>query len=430
MRKDGLVRPVLLVGAARSGTTLLRLLLDAHGEIGCLAEVGIPSLIEQLRRVWRMLTDEGAASVTSDLPDVHKEAIRRVILEAMNYYCARDGKRIYCDKSLDSVQHLESVRGIFPEARYLLLFRHAMDAVASGIEASPWGFHAYGYGPFVQSSPGNFVVGLANYWLWHVGHALAWEAAHPELCHRVRYEDLVRQPENTLAEIFGFLGVAADLSVLDRAFARVATATGPGDYKVCHTSEVHAASIGRGKRIPLGMIPPPLLEAVNAKLEALGYESLASSWNAEARPAREGNSGRAGERLTELMSNVRIVPGRNGSVGTFAVVAEDDPQLRWVLDPAQGIVRQGDGEVEYVLIGGAGELVSMISGEENPGVLLRSGRVRHLCASGASSSAQLIEAVNGALALLSTACDELSAADGGDGANGRVGLPARATARR
>ena len=42
----------LIVGAARSGTTLLRLLLDAHREIGCPAEAGLPGLMSHMLRVW------------------------------------------------------------------------------------------------------------------------------------------------------------------------------------------------------------------------------------------------------------------------------------------------------------------------------------------------------------------------------------------
>jgi hypothetical protein len=42
----------LIVGAARSGTTLLRLILDAHPEVGCPAETGLPSLMSHMAGVW------------------------------------------------------------------------------------------------------------------------------------------------------------------------------------------------------------------------------------------------------------------------------------------------------------------------------------------------------------------------------------------
>jgi hypothetical protein len=58
-------------------------------------------------------------------------------------------------------------------------------------------------------------------------------------------------------------------------------------------------------------------------------------------------------------------------------VAEDPHRLRWVIDPDVGTTERGDGEVETVLTGTAEDLVLMLTGEENLGVLLRSGRVRH-----------------------------------------------------
>jgi protein-tyrosine sulfotransferase len=423
----------LIVGGARCGTTILRLILDAHPTIACPAEAGIPALMGHMASVWAMLEQDDTAledpsSVrTGDradeppkaggleprgsrtarvaaemrLSERARQAVLQAVLAPMEHYCSRERKRIYCDKSLDSVHHLDLVRQLFPEVRCVLLFRHVMDTVASGIEASPWGFQAFGYAPFVQAAPGNFVAALVNYWLSHVESALAWEEKHPEICHRVRYEDLVIRPERTLAGVFKFLGVEADMSVLERAFERASVATGPGDYKVVHTTAVHAGSIGRGKRVPVGMIPPPLLEAVNTKLEALGYEPLGPAWNAEPRAVPSAKVGVSGEQLAALMGAVQIEP-HAASHGTFAVVAEDNPDLRWVINPAAGDIRSGDGEVESVLIGATEDLALMIAGKENAGVLLRSGRVRYLSGVEDLPPRELATAINGILRLLGT----------------------------
>ena len=204
----------------------------------------------------------------------------------MNYYCARGGKRIYCDKSLDSVHYLESVKVLFPSARYLLVFRHAMDTVASGLEACPWGFSGYGYAPFVQRSPDNLVCALSDLLAGHVARALEWEDRHPELCHRVRYEDLVAHAKDTAAAALEFLGVERDLSILEKTFDRGPVMTGPGDHKVTYTAGIHGRSRGRGKRVPVSMIPPPLLDAMNARLEALGYGAVGRPGTANQPKAR------------------------------------------------------------------------------------------------------------------------------------------------
>ena len=169
---------------------------------------------------------------------------------------------MYCDKSLDSVHHLALVDAIFPRARYVLVFRQIMDMIASGLEASPWGFNGFGFGPFVQTSPGNLVAALGNYWLTHVDKALKWEAAHPERCHRILYEDLARQPAPSIGAVFAFLGVPVDLAVLELAGGRHDAARGPGDYKAPYNRNVHTDSIGRGKRVPVAMLAEPLIDGL------------------------------------------------------------------------------------------------------------------------------------------------------------------------
>jgi hypothetical protein len=406
----------LIVGAARSGTTLTRLLLDSHPEIGCPSEAGLPGLMAYLARVWLMVNadevgrgragdpglpagegdaptrweepagagskSQGVAKPGADrwheLPEHTRQWIARVVETPMSEYCARGMKRMYCDKSLDSVHHLDLVRVLFPTARMVLLFRHVMDTVASGIEASPWGFQAYGYAPYVQASPGNAVAALASYWLDHVSQALTWEKQHPEMCHRVRYEDLVLAPEDTVSGIQHFLGVEQDLSVLDRAFAREA-AWGPGDYKVEYTTGIHAGSLGHGKQVPVSLLPPPLLVALNERLEQLGYDPLNRGWNAAERPVDSGGQGLWAERLVHLMDATQIGT-EVAKLGSFALVAEDHRALRWVINPEAGTVEQGDGEVEAVVTGTAEDLVLMLTGEVNLGVLLRAGRIRHVVA--------------------------------------------------
>ena len=415
MADDNGLELALVVGAARSGTTLLRLLLDAHPEIGCPAEAGLPALMSHMAQVWVTIdadvrddtpaTDPGQRNLEPDganmqggtagedhgaepdppvntqrLPEPARTWIRTTVTDAMRRYCEREHKRLYIDKSLDSVYHLPLVDEMFPGIRCVLAFRHVMDTIASGIEASPWGFQAYGYHPYVQRFPGNTVAALASYWLDHVTQALEWEKQHPDACIRVRYEDLVGDPEATIAAIQRFLGVSEHLDVLRRAFERE-PARGPGDYKIEHTSAVHANSVGHGKRVPVSMLPPPLLEAVNEKLQQLQYPRLDRSWNAAERDTGASIATVWTERLSNLMASTDHGANRaDADIGSLALVAEDHNALRWIVDLDGGSVMQGDGDVEAVLTGTCEDLVLMLTGEENLGVLLRSGRIRHVVA--------------------------------------------------
>ena len=399
----------LIVGTARSGTSLMRLLVDAHPEIGCPAEAGLPELLSRLAGSWLAVFaddlpdgeaghDSGpdgdaggtagspAAPATSG-PEAQDRMFTRLSGRARDWlvdtvsvpmadYCARGGKRVYCDKSLNSVHHLPLVRELFPGVRSVLVFRHVMDVIASGIEASPWGFSGYGYREFVQATPENTVAALAHHWLTHVRKALDWEAANPGACIRVRYEDLVADPGDTIRSVFGFLGVQADDSVLERAFDHTQRA-GPADHKIWHTSGVHAASVGRGRRVPVRLIPAPLLRDVNQALVRLGYHALGSSWNTQG--SGDGGDSVWSRRVAAIMDSAAtsVRPADAPGPGCVALVADDHPGLRWVIDPRTGTVTRGDGDAERVVIGSAEDLVRMIVGEENTGVLLRAGRIRH-----------------------------------------------------
>ncbi len=296
----------------------------------------------------------------------------------MKRYCDREGKQIYLDKSLDSPFYLNLVESVFPGVRCILIFRHVMDTIASGLEASPWGFQGYGYLPYVQRNPTNFVASLASYWLDHVSPVLVWERDHPSQCVRIRYEDLVTSPADTIARVQEFLGVEQDMGVLERAFER-GPLSGPGDYKVEHTHGVRADSMGHGKRIPVSLLPPPLLTELNDKLVALGYEPLGRSWNAQGREGNKSGGSIWSERLEELLEGVSRPIGR-ANIASFAIVSEDHQALRWVFDLDTALVYRGDGDVDAVITGTAEDLVLMLSGDANLGVLLRGGRIRYLVA--------------------------------------------------
>jgi hypothetical protein len=365
-----------LVTCARSGSTLLRYILDAHDEIVCPPEAGLGNLAETLARSWYIVcNDEAQQELDEPSPSVRNE-IKRSVCAPMAYTCGRQGKRWYCDKSLDTLQHAASILDLFPTAPYVLLFRHAMDVVASALEASPWGFNSYGFEPFIRQSPHNFVAAIIQYWNGHVQRALEWEKLHGDLCLRMKYEDLVSTPERELTRLYEFLEVEVDLSTIERAFSKPRLhSCGPGDHKVIYTSMIQQDSVGRGRTVPIGMVPAPLIELTNTSLEALGYEPLADDWNASA--ASFGL--RSGE--TEWpVTLATILDGVNYCASptdfhNVAIVASDGAGLRWVMRE-RGVVRDDGTPAEATLVGSAETWVKLLNRKANAGSLFRSGLIR------------------------------------------------------
>lgn len=71
-------------------------------------------------------------------------------------HCANvAGASVFCDKSLTTVEHLSTVSHCYPKASSVFLYRYLLDMIASGIEASRWGFNAFGFAPYTGSTPEN-----------------------------------------------------------------------------------------------------------------------------------------------------------------------------------------------------------------------------------------------------------------------------------
>ncbi|MGA3361629.1 MAG: sulfotransferase [Solirubrobacteraceae bacterium] len=367
-----------VLGAARSGTTLVRHLLDAHPDIACPPEAGIPQLARSLGRTWLVVTtDEAGARATRAAADVLEE-IRATINVPVQRYCRTRGKRIYFDKSIDSADCLEILGELFPTAPYVVVYRHVMDVIASGLAASPFGFRGYGYERFVDGSSANWVQALASAWLYVVTRTLDWERRAPDTCHRVRYEDMVLNPIRAVSALHEFVGVSADTSVVRRGLANARQQIGPGDHKIQFTAKLQSESIGTGKRVPVSMISPELLLRVNACLAELGYTPLDAAWGMTpwSETALLPDRPECVTLAQRLERAMLPTPGTAEELGRFAVIADDRPGFRWLVDPEAANVSPSDEEAGFVICGRARDLLDVLDGIGNLGDAVRAGRIR------------------------------------------------------
>ena len=80
---DAVTAPVFVLCGARSGSTLLRFVLDAHPELTCPPETNLPSLCAQVATVWSLI--EGAplslerGDEPPDIPEAAIGGARRVM---------------------------------------------------------------------------------------------------------------------------------------------------------------------------------------------------------------------------------------------------------------------------------------------------------------------------------------------------------------
>jgi len=315
--------PFFVVGCGRSGSTMLRLMLDAHPDLAVPGESHfIPPLWRRRReyeRDGRLDADALAADIAGTPhfghwkipPEPYLEAIRaldrpsfaEVVERAFLANAENHGKRRWADKTPIHVRHIELLSRLWPSARFVHLIRDGRDVALSYLTV-PWGPRTV----------------LEAAWKWRrdvsAGRAAS-GALGPERYVELRYERLVEDPRGALEELCAFVDLPFDARMLDHArevdrerlapasglpyHARAATppAAGARDWRT-EMSEGDAADFEAlaGRLLAdLGYPPGPRRPGLESRARAsLAAAVLAARERAgEARKAlRRGRAGGAG----------------------------------------------------------------------------------------------------------------------------------------
>src|SRR5215472_1871156 len=292
------IKHVFVVSPARSGSTLLRYLLDAHPDIVSPAELNLSALLLHAADTWHRAhewqdtTDPGAEAQSTAAPGTEPrastgaplspDALRwatKIVNELMTDMARAAGVSAFVDKWLVTVDQLPMLGSCYPKASYVFLYRYPLDMIASGIEASRWGFNAFGFAPYIAATPGNFVGSLANYWIDKVSRMLEFERTCTVAHARIYYELLCDDPVTTVSDLLEFLGLPSDGGIIKRAFESD-HAVGAGDYKIDFTKSVKTDSVGRGSALPW-LLRPEQVTRIDELLAELDYPALEA--------ARRGN---------------------------------------------------------------------------------------------------------------------------------------------
>lgn len=203
-----------VVGMGRSGTTLLRMMLDSHPEVAIPPETwfvphviaafegGAPSPQRAVELLVAHSSWEDFGLPTADVLDrldqrapLTAAEVLRAFYEA---YAQRVGKPRWGDKTPPYALEMRAIQRVLPEARFLHVIRDGRDVVTSSLEAG-----------MLTNPPAD----LARWWRRTVRSARR-QGRHLEHYLEVRYEELVSQPESTLRAVCGFLDLAWEDAVL------------------------------------------------------------------------------------------------------------------------------------------------------------------------------------------------------------------------
>jgi hypothetical protein len=284
---------VFVLCADQPGPAVLRSLLDAHPQLACPPETRLAALCAQLAGVWSQLEGSPPSadrmSGPPAIPDAVLAGIRHTMNRMMAPYLGRRGKQRYCDQSRGAAERADVLRAVFPDAKFLCLYRHPTDVIAAGLEASPWGLNGPGSDSYADLSSRNTVLAIAQFWAANAALIMAVEERFHECSHRVRYEDLVADPEGVGERIFRFLGVAPVPGLPQACLTAERERAGPSGYHIGPSAR--PGSVGGGWSIPAAMIGSPLTETINVLTDKLGYPRIDAHRGLTAAPSAPRGAG-------------------------------------------------------------------------------------------------------------------------------------------
>jgi hypothetical protein len=209
---------VFIVGASRSGTTLLRRIVDAHPQIAITREthwitkeaaprgtpVG-PELLARLATVERFARmDMDHAALERLLARAEPVSYAEFVSAVFDLYGRSQGKTLVGDKVPTYVLDIALLHELFPHARFVHLIRDGRDVCSSVLD---WERQHRNFAKF--STWDEDPVSTTALW-WERRVRTGREAGLPlgrDLYREPRYESLVAEPEATCRELCDFLDV-------------------------------------------------------------------------------------------------------------------------------------------------------------------------------------------------------------------------------
>ncbi len=210
-----MIAPFFIVASARSGTTFLRLTLNAHPQVAVppesrfitelspgAATIGRDDFLQQLAahkrfKTWGLPIDAVAAEIGERADLAYTDAIRCTYVA----YAKRDGKSSWGEKTPRYIENIPMLAGMFPDARFIHIVRDGRDVALSYAHVD--------FGP-------RTVAKAAQLWSRRVAAGIRdGRPLGPQRYIEIRNEDLANDTEAEVTKICSFLGIEADPAMFD-----------------------------------------------------------------------------------------------------------------------------------------------------------------------------------------------------------------------
>ena len=206
-------RLVFLIGSPRSGSTLLTRMLGAHSEIHSPPE---PHLLTPLAHLGfyetvqsapydPVIAQRGVREIVKELPrgeEDYLDALRAYTDGVYARLLEPTGRRLLLDKTPAYALVLDFLARLYPEAKIVVLTRNPLAVWSSYVESFFDGdaAAAHRHNPLLE----RYVPAIARFL-----------RERPVPLHHVRYEELVKAPEEQVRALCDHLGIAFEPAMVD-----------------------------------------------------------------------------------------------------------------------------------------------------------------------------------------------------------------------
>jgi protein-tyrosine sulfotransferase len=224
-----------VIGAPRSGTTLLRYVLDSHPAIAAPPETFLfEPLTECLRNdhtleaMWHL--------------GFHRDAVGKALgwsaSQLLESYASSKGKQLWVEKTPANLFVLSEIETCLPESKFIMLYRNPLDVINSQY-ASGWVEKAVTIRNRRDPGDDDFLA-CCKFTAECYTRMGAFTRQTGSPIYAIRFEDIVEEPRRCFRELCDFLEVIFDDRIL--AFDQYAHDAGFGDVNIRQTRGIEDRS--------------------------------------------------------------------------------------------------------------------------------------------------------------------------------------------